>query len=407
MPVSLPVTPVFPAPVSPGLIISSSDYGNVVRQSLLDLWTDMQAVAGAVAPQTPWTSSIDAAEHDLNNLGIVRFADTQGSGPNAAMANESGTLHLLTDNGGSLNFESIGTGRVLISTDGTRRIVVHQNGNVGVGPSMNPSYKLDVAGDLNITGIYRVNGVPIATSGGGQTPWTQDIDAAGFRLLSAGNVGLRTATVPAGHTMAGRTYLTIRGQTEAGVLELAHGAADADLAQAGHIAFTDPNNVSATDKRVATIAAHVSGTTAGNRGGYLVLNTRVDAGTQIQERARITNTGAVGIGTQQPLTRLHVASDTGPQLAVSTTSNTAKRLLCDVSDGLSMATIFFTQAGVGNLPLHLNLDGQVGVGYPGTFNASAQQARSVSFDVNEGTNQLIVRVKYGGGTTKSVTLSLV
>lgn len=40
------------------------------------------------------------------------------------------------------------------------------NGNVGIGTS-SPAYKLDVAGDINITGSFRVNGTPIGTGGGG------------------------------------------------------------------------------------------------------------------------------------------------------------------------------------------------------------------------------------------------
>ena len=38
-----------------------------------------------------------------------------------------------------------------------------------------------------MTGVYRINGVPISTS---QTPWTQDIDGAGFKLKNVSGIGI-------------------------------------------------------------------------------------------------------------------------------------------------------------------------------------------------------------------------
>ena len=60
-------------------------------------------------------------------------------------------------------------------------------GNIGISNN-NPQYKLDITGDINITGLYRVNGVPISTGGGGiaQTPWLSNIDADGYNLTDLG-----------------------------------------------------------------------------------------------------------------------------------------------------------------------------------------------------------------------------
>lgn len=44
--------------------------------------------------------------------------------------------------------------------------IYYNTGNVGIG-IMAPLYKLDVVGDINITGAFRVNGVAIGTGGGG------------------------------------------------------------------------------------------------------------------------------------------------------------------------------------------------------------------------------------------------
>jgi hypothetical protein len=46
------------------------------------------------------------------------------------------------------------------------RFVVTDGGNTGIGVT-SPAYKLDVSGDVNITGSFRVNGTPIGTGGGG------------------------------------------------------------------------------------------------------------------------------------------------------------------------------------------------------------------------------------------------
>ena len=56
-----------------------------------------------------------------------------------------------------------------------------------------PSYPLDVTGDVNYTGVLRNNGVPV-TFGGSQTPWTSNINAAGFTLTNAGAIGVGTPT---------------------------------------------------------------------------------------------------------------------------------------------------------------------------------------------------------------------
>lgn len=164
------------------------------------------AGGGGVAFQTPWLSDIDGAVFDLNNLGVIRFKDHLGvSAPITAIGNEGGTLHLLSDNGGSINIESYGTGRVMVSTDSTRRIVVRQDGNVGIGPSMNPSYLLDVQGDCNVEGVYRIDGVPIATGAAAQTPWLSDINAAGYHLDSVGRVSVNQYVAVSGEVFIGNT----------------------------------------------------------------------------------------------------------------------------------------------------------------------------------------------------------
>lgn len=51
-------------------------------------------------------------------------------------------------------------------TQGSQKMIILASGRVGIGLD-NPAYKLDVVGDVNITGSFRVNGTPIGTGGGG------------------------------------------------------------------------------------------------------------------------------------------------------------------------------------------------------------------------------------------------
>ncbi len=44
--------------------------------------------------------------------------------------------------------------------------IYFNSGNVGIGTAT-PAYKLDLVGDINITGSFRINGTPIGTGGGG------------------------------------------------------------------------------------------------------------------------------------------------------------------------------------------------------------------------------------------------
>ena len=62
----------------------------------------------------------------------------------------------------------ISTTRVTCATQWTTSgtSIYYNTGNVGVG-IVNPAYKIDVSGDINITGAFRVNGVAIGTGGGG------------------------------------------------------------------------------------------------------------------------------------------------------------------------------------------------------------------------------------------------
>jgi hypothetical protein len=128
-----------------------------------------------------------------------------------------------------------------------------------------------------------------------QEHWGGNVDGGGYSLLNVTGLSVGSPSSPINSPVAGRGYFTIKGSSDAGVLELATGSADADATMMGQIVWTDPVNTQ-TDKRIAAIQVFRSGSVAGNRGSYMQLFTRADGATAMAERIRITNTGAMGIG---------------------------------------------------------------------------------------------------------------
>lgn len=185
--------------------------------------------------QTPWLQNIDGGGFVLQNVsslgvgsaGYPQYAlDVTGTGRFSAQVGigsgspsfftkldilSAGTYEDIlihgaspairlndTDNGQSsfaiyvdsnaLQISIYASGNGAAPNAGSSLATILSSGNVGIGKS--PSYALDVNGDCNITGTYRVNGVPL----GSQTPWTSDINAANYKLYSAGSIGIGTAS---------------------------------------------------------------------------------------------------------------------------------------------------------------------------------------------------------------------
>jgi hypothetical protein len=126
---------------------------------------------------------------DADDFAYVSFRNNHSSMSNDRVAEirvmKNGTnvntadMHFYTSNGSSLG----------------ARMTILNSGNIGVGTTT-PGYDLDVAGDVNVTGDFRVNGTAISTGGGGNT-WTEI--KTGSTTLSSGttatNVSLGSNTV--------------------------------------------------------------------------------------------------------------------------------------------------------------------------------------------------------------------
>ncbi len=94
-------------------------------------------------------------------------------------------------------------------TNNTARMYIDTTGNVGIGTT-GPGYKLDVSGDANITGTYRVNGIPISAT----SNWTQAGNAVYY---TGGNVGIGTTSPAYPLDVAGRMRVRQSAGGTAGV----------------------------------------------------------------------------------------------------------------------------------------------------------------------------------------------
>jgi hypothetical protein len=182
---------------------------------------------------------------------------------------------------------------------------------VGVGVAA-PNYGIDVAGDINYTGVLRVNGTPVSF-GGAQTPWTSDINAASFRLYNAGSIGIGVAPPQS-------APLQVASHTPGSTGSIA--VQDLDATASGNPVLL-VSGISSEGTRCWAL---------GNRGGatfgqnFYLWNDRssdILIGTNSTERVRVTAAGNVGIGTTNPTALLgmlggNLATSAGSIISMAT-----------------------------------------------------------------------------------------
>jgi ethanolamine utilization microcompartment shell protein EutS len=120
---------------------------------------------------------------------------------------------------------------------------------------------------------------------------------------SGGNISVGTVTPNIGGWPSSTRVITIKGKTNAGVIELASASGDVDGVRIGSVDFV--NEANTNGKELATIDAFSSGSTAGHRGGSLIFLTKPDNGA-VARRMVINDAGYVGIGTSTPSEMLSV-----------------------------------------------------------------------------------------------------
>ena len=207
---------------------------------------------------------------NVNGTGnLLTFGD--GSSGNSAYLSFNGRAYMGQNAASGFNIQSISSRPITFSVADTwgqgEKMRISTNGNVGIGSST-PSSRLTVVGDgyfggnitatgtlsvlgtgtstfaggINLTsGCFSVNGVCVGSGSGSQTPWTSNIDAAGYSLTSLGDITLndanRTIGFAAGNLSGAGHSLTIRAQNSrwdsggdvGGALNLNGGDADTTI----------------------------------------------------------------------------------------------------------------------------------------------------------------------------------
>lgn len=196
-----------------GTLQMSGTSGSSYIMSALGLGTTTpQAGSALTLANSKWISAVDAAGTGYVNMfqlntnneiqvgaalnidggimlptdgGQMTFSDLPISSASAAGTKHSYTLRVGSSNALTVYGEADGAGNA-------------QNLRVAIGSGISPAYTLDVNGDINTTGVYRINGTPVCSSGGcapssGSSNYIQNGTAvqsgANFNISGSGVIG--------------------------------------------------------------------------------------------------------------------------------------------------------------------------------------------------------------------------
>jgi len=175
-----------------------------------NLYISGTAIAGTFSGSGASLTSLNATNISSGTVADARLSANvallNGTGPQTFSGNNrfNGTLlvRTATDAVGSFQIQNAAGGSNLFVADTT-------NSRIGIGVGT-PAYTLDVAGDVNITGAYRINGTAVCTSSG----CTPTSDGSNYVQLQATSPGTQqTGNLNISGTGMFGTALSVRTAT--------------------------------------------------------------------------------------------------------------------------------------------------------------------------------------------------
>jgi hypothetical protein len=418
----------------------------LMADSTQPLGMKWSAVASGGGSQTPWASNIDAAGYTLSNIPAISAPasnntltlNAPGSGGSIVLQANGTTMATVTNASGVISFGALTanvnvsnsnppqvvikgqgtaqwniTGTASPTTPGTNALtvqcvgqtagvyVMNDLGRFGVGVAT-PAYAVDVAGDVNTTGVYRVAGVPIVTGVSSVFTRTGAVVAAAGDYTAA-QVTNAVSTLGSYADPAWITALSWGKITGAP----ATGVSSVFTRTGAVVAAANDYTAAQVTNAVSTIATYPDPAWITSLSYSKLTGVPANVGLWQSGSGGVIyyNGGSVGIGTASPGYNLDVQSSSDANMrAYTSAGNVASLLLQNAAAGgrnwAIQATqnsiapaggLLFTDATAGATRMCITSAGNVGIGTTGpnaplSFGYSANQLNLVSYPNSDQAN---------------------
>ncbi len=262
----------------------------LLRSELLNSKNPISYVSGSSVSSERLSKQVDSIYdsvsksistlRDETNLNLASATTALQSELQAITANITGGALFNGGNafGAPLTMGTTDTQALSLITGGTERLTVRANGNVGIGTST-PSSKLSVGGDIDLSGILKINGGRFISTYGGETN--------AFLGLGSGNQDYT------GTNSLGIGYLTLSSMTGAVSATAVGSRALQDLT-------TGTNNTAIGQGTLRYITTSSNNTAIGRQAGNGLLSggsNTIIGSNAMQNTQYATNTIAIGAST--------------------------------------------------------------------------------------------------------------